>query len=94
MAEGMSSVAIGCHCDDSEDPFLHNRWYSNTRRCEFEADCVVSDIYLFLKLHLIAVCVLVRSRTCMYIHASVRSTPVSNNLSIYQSRVASCVAIP
>ena len=46
MAEGMSSVAIGCHCDDSEDPFLHNRWYSNTRRCEFEVDCVVSERHL------------------------------------------------
>ena len=46
MAEGMSSVAIGCHCDDSEDPFLHNNphwWYSNAWRCEFEVDCVVSE---------------------------------------------------
>ena len=43
MAEGMSSVAIGCHCDDSEDPFPPHGWYSNTWRCEFEADCVVSE---------------------------------------------------
>ena len=43
MAEGMSSVAIGCHCDDSEDPFLYTLWYSNTWRCEFDVDCVVSE---------------------------------------------------
>ena len=43
MAEGMSSVAIGCHCDDSEDPFPPHGWYSNTWRCEFEVDCVVSE---------------------------------------------------
>ena len=35
MAEGKSSVAIGCYCDDKEDPFPRTGWYSNTWRCEF-----------------------------------------------------------
>ena len=32
MAEEKSSVAVGCHCADSEDPFRQD---SSTWRCEF-----------------------------------------------------------
>ena len=43
MAEGMSSVAIGCHCDDSKDPFPLYWLYYNAWRCEFDFECVLSE---------------------------------------------------
>ena len=55
MAKGKSSVAIGCHCDDNEDPFPRSGWYSNSWHCEFVLLSALSGSYNVLYLHLIAV---------------------------------------
>ena len=47
MAEGMSSVAIGCHCDDDKDPFPRSWRYSNTWHCKFVLLSALSGSYNF-----------------------------------------------
>ena len=37
--EGESSVAVGCHCADSKDPFPPVKWFSNAWHCEFDLEC-------------------------------------------------------
>ena len=44
MAEGRSSDAIVCHCDDSKDPFARDWRHSNTWRCEFNLSALSSSI--------------------------------------------------
>ena len=45
MAEGKSSVAIGCHCDDSKDPFPRSWHCNNTWHCEFVLLSALSGSY-------------------------------------------------